>query len=319
MLGLLLDRICSDIDKFADTSNTPLIVLLAADPLLAKGLRAAAHGLYMHLLPDLVFKAEFGLGLSLLYQYLTYHFANGVGTSADSIFIFTTQIFTIPSLVKSLCDRNGETSSPLIPKDTESVKPGSVMKRMWVEGGGLVAVLFASLIGTIRKANLDYVLNSSNGKADFLTSRVIICKRSSHVFKSCEYVLQMSSMALDMLSGKRTCGQGVLLSWLNLLSQMQCMDTVTRLTSHYVQPNEHSSYRWLGAFTLSLNIGSLAGIMLQSLAPKEGGVEGNEWVNLAREEAMSRTLHEIASALRLWLQWNFYEREEHEKQVGCGV
>ncbi len=77
MPGSELERIHSDIDMFADTSNAPLIVLLATDPLLAKRLRSAAHGLYMRLLPDLVFKSEFGLGFSLLYRHLSSLFNRG--------------------------------------------------------------------------------------------------------------------------------------------------------------------------------------------------------------------------------------------------
>ncbi len=266
----------------------------------------------MHLLPDPVFKAEFGLGISLLYKHLTFLFSKGIGTSADSIFLLTVQIFTTPSLVKPLCDRNGETSSPLIPNNDESVKCGLVMKRMWVEGGGLVAVLFSSLKETIQKANIDCAMRLT-GTADFLDSPIVSFKRFSHVFKSCSYVLQTSWVALDMLSGKRTCGQGVLRSWLNFLSWLQCIDTISRRGPNSGAPDEYDSNRWLGAFALSLNIGSLSDTMLSSLVPKEGEEE-TLWINLAREEAMICVLNETASTLHKWLQWNF---TEEEYQVGC--
>ncbi len=324
LLGLSLDQISSDRNLFADISNTSLIVLLAADPLLSKGLRAAAHELYMHLLPDLVFKAEFALGLSLLYLHLTHLFCRGIGTSADGIFIFTTQIFTTPSLVKTLSDKNAETSSPLvILRDTKSIAPGPVMKHMWYEGGGLIAILFSSLKMTIQKATFETTIGGLSGKIHdpdkFLNSRIMTFKRFSHAFKSCEYVLRMRSASLDMLSGKRTCGHGVLLCWINLLSELQTMDTITRLTSYYASPDEHNSKRWLSAFTLSLNIGSLNEVMLQSLDPKKGDGEGNEWENTARDEAMLRTLRETASALQLWLEWNCIGRAQYLKKVGVAV
>ncbi len=307
MPGSKLERIHSDIDMFADTSNAPLIVLLATDPLLAKRLRSAAHGLYMRLLPDLVFKSEFGLGFSLLYRHLSSLFNRGIGTSADSIFVLTVQIFTTPSLVMTLSDKNGETSSPLIPKDTESVIYGSVKKRMWVEGGGLVTVLFSSLRETMRKAMFECAFKSG-GQVDVLDSSTVSYKRFSHIFKSCEYVLKPKWVALDMLSGKRMCGQGVLLSWLNFLSQIQNTNIVTRCGPHCTVTDDRDSQRWLSAFALSLNIGSLGDTMVHSLTSKKDHEE-NSLVNLVREDAMTRTLRETALALQEWLSWNWNDTD----------
>ncbi len=312
VLGSELERIHNDRDEFADTTNTSLIVLLAADPLLTKQLRATAHGLYMHLFSDPVFKAEFGLGISLLYKHLTFLFSKGIGTSADSIFMLTVQIFTTPSLVKFLCDRNGETSSPLIPNNDESVKCGPEMKRMWVEGGGLVAVLFSSLRELIQNASINSAMRRS-GTINFLDSPIVAYKRFSHVFKSCSYVLETNWVALDMLSGKRTCGQGVLWSWLNSLSRLQCIDMITRRGPNSGAADEYDSNHWLGAFALSLNVGSLSDTMMSSLVPKEGDEE-TLWGKLTREEAIFRVLNETASALHKWLQWNSTEKEY---QVGC--
>ncbi len=305
--GSNLERIHSDYDTFADTTNTPLIVLLATDPLLPKQLRATVHGLYMRLLTDPVFKAAFGFGVSLLYKHLTQLFSRGIGTSADSIFLLTVQIFTTPSLVKSLCDRNGETSSRILPHNDESVKRLLEKKHLWADGGGLLDILFSSLEETLQAARLRGAMGI-DATTDFLDGPIIVFKRFSHSFKSCSYVLQTNWVALDMLSGSRTCSPVVLLTWIKTISGLQCIDMNVRYPPNRGVEDSNND-RWLGAFALSLNVGNLSDTMMSSLVPKEGDEDTPE-IQLAREEAIGRVLNETASALRNWLDWNISPTQE---------
>ncbi|CAM9858010.1 unnamed protein product, partial [Hapterophycus canaliculatus] len=126
--------------------DAPLGVLLASDPMLARPLRLALHGLVMRLLVDQEFKRDFALAFARLYEFLNTLYCKGIGVTDESIFGFSVQTFTTPSLVRLLADASAETPSQLLPNPD-----GAGVPKVWrfSETPGLLALLVKALVRTL--------------------------------------------------------------------------------------------------------------------------------------------------------------------------
>lgn len=82
--------------------SSRLALLMVADFFLVKRLRTELHGLYIHLLVDAHFKPALAKALTWTYPVLNGLYSRGVGTHEDSLFSFSVQLYTTPSIVRWL-------------------------------------------------------------------------------------------------------------------------------------------------------------------------------------------------------------------------
>ncbi|CAM9192647.1 unnamed protein product [Ascophyllum nodosum] len=238
--------------------EAPLGVLIGADPMLARPLRMALHGLLMRLLVDQEFKRDFALAFARLYEFLNALYCRGIGVSDESIFGFSVQTFTTPSLVRLLADVSATTSSALLPNPENEALP-----RVWgfTETPGLLAMLMKALVRTMRSAGCRGCgrHNNSSDRSDenaFLDHDITVHRRFSHVFRDLEYALQSPGTALDVATQATNPGPGSepLKLWFKVLSDLQYMDTNVRQRGSHI---EYESRRFIGAFGLSFSLASV--------------------------------------------------------------
>ncbi|CAN0048532.1 unnamed protein product, partial [Ectocarpus sp. 13 AM-2016] len=249
--------------------DSPLGVLVASDPMLAKPLRLSLHGLLMRLLVDQEFKRDFALAFARLYEYLNSLYCKGVGVSDESIFGFSVQTFTTPSLVRLLADASAETPSAILPN------PDHGVPKVWrfSETPGLLALLAKALVRTMwdagcrecgREGGREAVIaaqqpgprGAARGENAFLEHDITNHRRFVHVFRDLEYALQSPGTALDVATLAANPGPGSepIRLWLKVLSALQYMDTNVRWIGSHI---EYESRRFYGAFGLSFSLASV--------------------------------------------------------------
>ena len=85
-------------------TETAVAALMRADAFIARELSSEVHKLILACLTDDRFKGAFASEFAELYEDLADQYANGVGTSDGTIFGFSVQLFTTPSLVRRLME-----------------------------------------------------------------------------------------------------------------------------------------------------------------------------------------------------------------------
>lgn len=91
--------------------SSRLALLMVADFFLTQRLRRELHGLYLHLLVDAHFKPALAKALTWAYPVLNGLWARGVGTQEDSLFSFSVQLYTTPSVVRWLATTTADEES----------------------------------------------------------------------------------------------------------------------------------------------------------------------------------------------------------------
>ncbi|CAM9929017.1 unnamed protein product, partial [Laminaria digitata] len=257
------------------TRDAPLGVLVAADPLLARPLRLALHGLLMRLLVDQELKRDFALAFARLYEFLNALYCRGIGVSDESIFGFSVQTFTTPSLVRLLANASAETPSALLPN------PDGGVPKVWrfSETPGLLALLAKALVRTLLQAGCrgcgykncrqavvarqagggvaaEAAANPVDDENAFLEHDITARRRYGHVFRDLEYALQSPGTALDVatLTANPGPGSDPLRLWLKVLLDLQYMDVNVRRVGSHV---EYESRRFYRAFDLSSSLATV--------------------------------------------------------------
>jgi len=176
---------------------------IVADSVVPKGMSKALHVLYMKLIIDPSFKIDFAKAFVRLYAVNSSRLIEGKGTQDDSIFNFSVQIFTVPSLV------------PLLVKEEE-----------------LLAVLFSCLAAAFTSA-LDHegALNIDHG--------IFRHSRYMHLVNDLKYVLSMPDIGPMVIQP----GSPLLPIWLQIMSFVQGMDAVTRQVGTHVEFESESWLR----------------------------------------------------------------------------
>ncbi|KAG5178523.1 hypothetical protein JKP88DRAFT_261312 [Tribonema minus] len=244
--GAAAPTLSSDADPplFSPFPACPLLLLMLADPLLLKQQRSAAHALFMRLLTDAAFKRAFAAAFGRAFRALHALFARGVGTSSESLFGFSVQIFTTPSLVQLLDGGSGDASelcSALVEAGKSPLPEGSAQ-------GMLVQCLLDSFrtAGCGRQGG-----EGAEGDKDaFLDHGVVSYRRFSHVFSDLEYVLSSPGSPPRLSVAEH---------WLGLLSDLQGMDAAKRQLGTHV---EYELQRWMSAFGISLALTSVSEVLI---------------------------------------------------------
>ena len=184
-----------------DAQSTRLDAWISCDWMLRQKLGAGLHHLYMQLIPDPHFKAVFAQALLRCYCDLSSNYVQGKGSSENSIFNLTVQLFTVPSLVPQL----------VVEQD-------------------MLQIIFGSIGAAISSA-LDRQAKTVNP-----SHSVIRHARYVHLFNDLRYALSMPGVARHV-----TCGDSRLLaSWLQMLSFVQLMDPNQHQTGAHVEYESES-------------------------------------------------------------------------------
>ena len=203
------------------TGSSALAIMVISDALLPKAVREAVHKLLMQLLQDTrFFRPKFAASFVRFFPVLSLHYANGIGVQSDSIFGFSVQIFTTPSVVHEQCVGDGESS-----------------------GSPLIVALLQSCINAFgaAKETRDASAGRWIGHHLILHGRYTTCGLTD-----LQYSFATPGVALQTVAGNRE--SGLLQTLLFVVSQM---DAFKRVRNAHV---EYESALWVNAFNLTLSV-----------------------------------------------------------------
>ena len=240
------------VDAAATTSYGCNILrnLLRVDALLPRPLVAELHTLYLSCLPDPTFKRAFSDAFADLYVSLAVQYAGGVGTRDGSIFGFSVQLFTTPSIVHMLLKRHILTRVLLALDYTlhaASVReplPPSAQHGPRAEQDALASSWRPSPYGQVPRLDCD---------APVLTHR-----RHDYVVRDLEYILTIDGVARQF-----ALMPALYRHWLRTLSRLQHADLQLRFVTAHI---EHDSRSWITAFNLHLSLSSAFPVLLKPLS-----------------------------------------------------
>ena len=213
-------------ERALDAEQTALGRLLRVDTLIPRPLMRSLHTLYLACIPDAGFKRAFAAAFSQLYVSLAVQYAGGVGTREDTLFGFSVQLFTTPSLVHSLLDSqlllriflafdyclHCATASPqAFEQPTRPAWPPS------------------------RHAPLP-VLDCD--------ASVLVHRRYEFILRDLEYVLTIDGVGNHFSSSPTLLSQ-----WLRTICRAQRADSQLRYAAAHI---EHDSRAWIHAFNLHI-------------------------------------------------------------------
>ncbi|KAJ8609246.1 hypothetical protein CTAYLR_008064 [Chrysophaeum taylorii] len=225
---------------------TPFAFLIACDALVTKSVRLATHDVLLRLLVDSVARSAVAEALLGAYSFISRLYARGVGTSEDTIFALSVQIFTTPSLVKN-----------------------ALPDVLWVVASALLEALETAGCDARRERGrqrraVQVVPPPPPPDTDdaFLDTDVVQHRRFAHAVRDLEYVLQTDDVAAVALSPPSSSnGNGRAFdAVLALLSRLQGLDPAVRRDRFHV---EYESRRWIYAFNLVLNVSSTSELVAQ--------------------------------------------------------
>ncbi|CAN0262865.1 unnamed protein product, partial [Scytosiphon promiscuus] len=146
-------------------------------------------------------------------QYLNTLYCKGIGLKDESIFGFSVQTFTTPSLVRLLADASSETPSPLLPNPDGGEEASS--RALEGDREAVIAAQQQAAAG-----------GDQGDENAFLEHDITIHRRFLHVFRDLEYALQSPGTALDVATLAANPGPGSepVRLWLEVLSALQYMD-----------------------------------------------------------------------------------------------
>lgn len=224
--ALLLATMDASLSLSDPRQSSRLALLLVADFFLTNQLRTELQALYLHLLVDAHFKPALARSLTRCYTLLNSLYSRGVGTQDDSLFSFSVQLYTTPSIVRWLA-----TST----EDEELL--GSP---------GLMRVLTEALLAAFRLAGWCDGQPLSQG---FWENPLLQHRRYAHLLRDMDYALQTEGTAAGVLrQAYPGPGPRPLRAWVEALSMMQHADPMVRKTGTHL---EFESSVWMQAFTLS--------------------------------------------------------------------
>ena len=270
-----------DVASAARTRESPLRALVRVDPLLPHALVTDLHTLYLSCLPDLVFKRAFAMALGGVYFSLAVQFAAGVGTHNDSLFRFSVQLLTTPSLVHMLM-RHGILMRALLALDF-ILHSAAVQRPERSASPALHAASTASAqFGVAAEesdasAGLDARASPTPPSGEMPTPLIddwpppatealppLDCeatplrhRRYDYVVRDLEYIL-----AIDGVSRALAGASAPLEIWLRILSRVQAADPQLRYVTAHI---EHDSRTWVQAFNLHISLSSTFSSILKSL------------------------------------------------------
>ena len=196
-------------------SSSRLALLMMCDFFLLKNLRMELHALYLHLLVDAHFKPALAKALTWCYPALNSLYSRGVGTHDDSLFSFSVQLYTTPSIVRWLA-----TST----QDEEELGSRGLM-RVLTE-----AVRQAFKIAGWREGHPVPLPGS------FWEHPLLQHRRYAHLLRDIDYALQTEGTAAAVL--RQTYpgpGPHPLPLWVSVLGALQHADGTVRKTGAHLE------------------------------------------------------------------------------------
>lgn len=260
-----------------------LSVLMLATPFLTKSVKKIFNDMVVLFQHDSLFKLAFSQFLTLLYPSLNALYCRSVGTSEDSLFNTSVQVFTADSVVRMMSS-NGISTRPFAEQE-----PIFITKM-------LTTTILASL----------YDFGCVPGRADdsFLTLPAVNHRRMWHVCRDLEYVTESFANVVRTLSGQ--IDPGALEDWLKLTSTLQLLDRFSRRHGTHVEHDD--DIRWQVAANLILDFESVStsfvGATLCPIIVKMQTQENLELLPL-RSLAASNLLIKSFVVLSEWASSNF--------------
>ena len=223
-------------------------VLMRVDALLPRSLATQLHTLYLSCLLDSTFKRAFGEAICDMYLSLAVQYAGGIGTRETTLFGFSVQLFTTPSLVYAL------------------LPPGLLIRV-------LIALDYTLHAASVcdAAAHQESALERINETArswtpSLLTGSVpaLDCEASALTFRRYEYVVRDLEyiLTIDGVARQLAMSPTLLRRWLKILMRLQYADRQLRFLSAHI---EHDSRTWIQAFNLHLTLSSTFATILKPL------------------------------------------------------
>eukprot|EP01041_Mallomonas_annulata_P000556 gene556-1070_t len=217
---------------FADSPHSALSVLMMSTPFLTKAIKKCFNDMVVLFQHDEAFKPSFSQCLTLLYPSLNGLYCRAVGTSEDSLFNTSVQVFTADSVVQMMSSE-GVQSRPF-----PEHNPVYITKM-------LTSTLLASLY--------DFGCVPNRTSDEFLDSPAVHHRRMWHVCRDLEYVTESYPNVVRVLAGEKD--PGALEDWLQLCASLQLIDRVSRRTDTHI---EQEDVRWQVAANLILDFESVS-------------------------------------------------------------
>ena len=193
--------------------SSRLALLMMCDFLLLKNLRVELHALYLHILVDAHFKPALAKAFTWCYPALNSLYSRGVGTHDDSLFSFSVQLYTTPSIVRWLA-----TST----QDEEEL--GS---------RGLLRVLTDAVRQAFRIAGWR---EGQPLPESFWEHPLLQHRRYAHLLRDVDYALQTEGTAAAVLrQAYPGPGPHPLPLWVSVLGALQHADGTVRKTGTHIE------------------------------------------------------------------------------------
>lgn len=215
-----------------------LSCLMRVDALLPKHLLTELHTFYLLCLPDMAFKRAFAFAFCRLYLSLAVQYAGGIGTRDETLFGYSVQLFTTPSVVQLLLSE-GLLGRVILALDfaihTASTREnGSGRHHPWVPDP----------YGPVPSLDCD--------------ATPLYHRRYEFLVRDLEYVLTIDGVSRGLVGRPR-----LLRTWMRTLLRLQGADSQVRYVSAHI---EHDSRAWIHAFNLHLSLSSAFHNVLKPLA-----------------------------------------------------
>eukprot|EP01038_Epipyxis_sp_PR26KG_P010895 gene10895-14625_t len=218
--------------------RNPFAILIIASPYLAKTTKKHINDIIIKFQHDSVFKMGFSQLITVLYPPLFALFGRGIGTSDNTIFHTTVQVYTANSVV-ALMSSDGVNSRYL-------AESKHIM---------ITKMLMSTFIAILRLVNCETTDNS--GSMLFLQHPTIRTNRLFHLCRDLEYVTNDANFALRLIASD--VDRGTIDDWITICTMLQGIDRQQRRATTHI---EHEDNSWQSAANLVLEVESVSAVFV---------------------------------------------------------
>jgi hypothetical protein len=172
-----------------------LAVLVMATPYMNTTVRKAVNDLVIVYQQDSLFKNCFSQILTVLYPALYTLYGRSIGTTTNTVFSTTVQVYTADSVVT------------MMSSDGVAMRP---LPEGWIDGLSNTSTrptfIGEMLTSTLLAVLSDCGLTEDRPSDDFVSHHTVRTRRYSHLCRDIEYVTDNCAAALRILSGERDPG-----------------------------------------------------------------------------------------------------------------
>ena len=281
---------------FVRCPRTPFAVLLMASPFLGPAVAKALNDVVIIYQQDAHFKTTFSQTMTVLYPALYLLYFRSVGTTKDTLFQTTVQVYTANSVV-TMMSSDGVATRPLT--EREEAWGGPPVISNFVPSPRQSPPFPTHITHLLASTLLHVLLDTSD-----VTDHSVRTRRYNHLCRDIEYCTENVDATLRVLSGERD--PGMVEAWLGVCRLLQNMDAQRRRTDVHV---EREDDRWQHAANLVLEVEAvsyafLSAAVLANKSPTAAAAAPTTDVTLSlprrRAACVATVLEKTLCALGKW-------------------